>query len=175
MLLQKQGIMDNECINMYPDLPKKTTGKMGKSNVYTLTWVFKKNYLFYFWLHWIFIAACGLSLVMVSRNYSLVVGNGISLSGSFSYCRARSLKHVSFSSCGSWASLPCGMWDHSSYSGNKLISPALTGEFLSTGPPRSPHGSFLRWKWKSFSHVWLFATPWVIESMEFSRPEYWNE
>ena len=22
--------------------------------------------------------------------------------------------------------------------------------------------------------VWLFATPWTIESMEFSRPEYWS-
>ena len=28
--------------------------------------------------------------------------------------------------------------------------------------------------WKSLSHVWLFATPWTIQSMEFSRPEYWN-
>ena len=27
--------------------------------------------------------------------------------------------------------------------------------------------------WKSFSHVWLFATPWTIQSMELSRPEYW--
>ena len=24
------------------------------------------------------------------------------------------------------------------------------------------------WKWKSFSRVWLFVTPWTIESMEFS-------
>ena len=24
------------------------------------------------------------------------------------------------------------------------------------------------------SHVWFFATPWVIHSMEFSRPEYWS-
>ena len=24
------------------------------------------------------------------------------------------------------------------------------------------------------SHVRLFATPWTIESMEFSRPEYWS-
>ena len=29
-------------------------------------------------------------------------------------------------------------------------------------------------KWKSISHVWLFATPWSIQSMEFSRPEYWS-
>ena len=29
-------------------------------------------------------------------------------------------------------------------------------------------------KWKLLSHVWIFATPWTIWSMEFSRPEYWN-
>ena len=27
-------------------------------------------------------------------------------------------------------------------------------------------------KWKSLSRVWLFVTPWTIQSMEFSRPEY---
>ena len=25
----------------------------------------------------------------------------------------------------------------------------------------------LTWKWKSLSHVWLFVTPWTIQSMEF--------
>ena len=29
-------------------------------------------------------------------------------------------------------------------------------------------------KWKSLSCVWLFATLWTIQSMEFSRPEYWS-
>ena len=29
-------------------------------------------------------------------------------------------------------------------------------------------------KWKSLSCVWLFVTPWTIQSMEFSRPEYWS-
>jgi len=29
-------------------------------------------------------------------------------------------------------------------------------------------------KWKFLSRVWLFATPWTIESTEFSRPEYWS-
>ena len=29
-------------------------------------------------------------------------------------------------------------------------------------------------KWKLLSHVGLFATPWTIQSMEFSRPEYWS-
>ena len=30
-------------------------------------------------------------------------------------------------------------------------------------------------KWKSLSHVWLFAISLTIQSMEFSRPEYWSE
>ena len=30
------------------------------------------------------------------------------------------------------------------------------------------------WKEKSLSHVRLFATPWTIQSMVFSRPEYWS-
>ena len=31
-----------------------------------------------------------------------------------------------------------------------------------------------KWKWKPLSHVRLFATPWTLQSMEFSRPEYWS-
>jgi len=27
---------------------------------------------------------------------------------------------------------------------------------------------------ESLSHVWLFVTPWTIQSMEFSRLEYWG-
>ena len=33
----------------------------------------------------------------------------------------------------------------------------------------------VKWKWTSFSRVWLFAMPWTVESMEFSRPEYWEK
>ena len=29
-------------------------------------------------------------------------------------------------------------------------------------------------KCKSLSHVRLFATPWTIQSVEFSRTEYWS-
>ena len=29
-------------------------------------------------------------------------------------------------------------------------------------------------KWKLLSRVRLFATPWTIQSMDFSRPEYWS-
>ena len=28
--------------------------------------------------------------------------------------------------------------------------------------------------WKLLSHAWLFGTPWTIQSVEFSRPEYWS-
>ena len=31
-------------------------------------------YLFYFWLHWVFVAVCGLSLVVVSGGSLLFVG-----------------------------------------------------------------------------------------------------
>ena len=29
-------------------------------------------------------------------------------------------------------------------------------------------------KWKLLSHVWLFVTPWTIQSMELSRSEHWS-
>ena len=29
-----------------------------------------------------------------------------------------------------------------------------------------------KWKWKLLSRVWLLTTPWTIQSMDFSRPEY---
>ena len=29
-------------------------------------------------------------------------------------------------------------------------------------------------KWKPLNRVWLLVIPWTIQSMEFSRPEYWN-
>ena len=32
----------------------------------------------------------------------------------------------------------------------------------------------MRVKWKSFSCVQLLVTPWTIQSVEFSRPEYWS-
>ena len=35
---------------------------------------------------------------------------------------------------------------------------------------------WVRWvsEWKSLSRVQLFATPWTMQSMELSRPEYWS-
>ena len=36
------------------------------------------------------------------------------------------------------------------------------------------NGNINKRKCKLLSHVRLFATPWTIQSMEFSRPEYWS-
>ena len=33
---------------------------------------------------------------------------------------------------------------------------------------------YTSWKWKLLSGIQLFAIPWTIQSMEFSRPEYWS-
>ena len=53
----------------------------------------------YFWLHWVFIAACRISLVAVSRGYSFLWCAGFSL-----WCplllRSTGSGHVGFSRCG---------------------------------------------------------------------------
>ena len=42
-------------------------------------------------------------------------------------------------------------------------------------PWRWSQHPLIKWKkWKLLSHVRLFATPWTVLSMEFSRPEYWS-
>ena len=115
---------------------------------------FLKNlfiYLFiYFWLHWVFVAARGLSLVAESRGYSSLQCAGFSLwwllllrsTGS----RARSLqqlRYAGFSSGGVWAQLLCGMWDLPG-PGIEPVCPALTGGFLTTAPPgKTPHLPFV--------------------------------
>ena len=50
--------------------------------IFLLLYLFLKFYLFYFiyfWLHWVFIAARGLSLVVVSGGYSSLLCVGFSL------------------------------------------------------------------------------------------------
>ena len=37
-----------------------------------------------------------------------------------------------------------------------------------------PQATWHEVKWKSLSCVRLFATPWAMQSTEFSRPEYWS-
>ena len=54
--------------------------------------------------------------------------------GGLSCCTTQAVGHVGFSSCGTWAYLPRGMWDLP-WPGIKPMLPALAGGFLTTGPP----------------------------------------
>ena len=70
----------------------------------------------------------------------------------FSWCRARALQHMDFSSCGSraleprhsscstWALLLHNMWDLPG-PGVEPLSPTLAGRFFTTEPPGKPPDS----------------------------------
>ena len=103
-------------------------------------------YLFiYSWLHWVFVAARGLSLHVASRGYSSLQCAGFSLqwllllqsTGSrhagFSSCGLRAPERRG-SSCGARAQLLRGMWDLPG-PGLEPVFPALAGGFLTTAPP----------------------------------------
>ena len=123
--------------------------------------IFKK-FIYLFLAALVFFAACRLSLVAVSRGYSLRCGVWASHCGVFSCCGARALGTwasvlvaCGLSSCGSWALerrlsscgtrawLLSGMWDLPG-PGIEPVSPALAGGFLTTVPPGKPTNSFLR-------------------------------
>ena len=94
----------------------------------------------YFWLHWVFVAVHGLSLVAASGGYVLLWCVRFSLRG-FSCCGARALGAQAsvvvargLSSCGAWALSLRGMWDLPG-PGIEPMSPALTGGFLTIVPP----------------------------------------
>ena len=67
----------------------------------------------YFWLHWVFVAVHGLSLVAASRGYSSLQCAGFSLQWLLLLWNTGS-RHAGFSSCGSWALerrlSSCGTW-----------------------------------------------------------------
>ena len=99
----------------------------------------------YFWLRWIVVAVCGLSLVVASRGYSSLQCAGFSFwwllllrsTGSrragFSSCGTQALERM-LSSCGARAQLLRGMWDLPR-PGLEPGCPALAGGFLTTAPP----------------------------------------
>ena len=85
-----------------------------KSNIYFKDFLYLYINLFiYFWLHWVFIAARGLSLVVVSGGYSLLRCVGFSLRWLL-LLQSMGSRHAGFSSCGEWALecrlSSCGVW-----------------------------------------------------------------
>ena len=105
---------------------------------------FKINLFIYFWLHWVFIAAHGLSLVVLSGGYSLLPFEGFSWRWLL-LLQSKGSRRAGFSSCGTRAWLLRGMWDLPG-PGLKPVSPALAGGFLTTVPPGKspPPGPILR-------------------------------
>ena len=91
---------------------------------------------FYFWLHWVFVAARGLSLVAASRGYSSLRCAGFSLWWLL-LLQSTGSRRTGFSSCGSQAQLLRGIWDLPG-PGLKPMSPALAGRFLTTVPTGKP-------------------------------------
>ena len=112
-------------------------------------------FIIYFWLHWVFVAACGF-LWLRRAGATLRCGARASHCSGFSCCRAQALGAQAsvvvvrgLSSCGSWA-LECrlstcgtraqplrGMWDLPR-PGLEPLSPALAGRFSTTAPPGKP-------------------------------------
>ena len=86
---------------------------------------------FIFWLCWVFIAACRLSLILTSGGYSSLWCGGFSLRWLLL------LWSTGFSSCGTAAQLLCDTWDFPR-PGIEPVSLALQGRFLTTGPPGKP-------------------------------------
>ena len=110
----------------------------------------KQNCLFiYLGVCWVFVAVCRLSPVVVSRGQSLLWCPGFSLQCLFLLWSLGS-RRMGFSTCSTWAQylctglvalqLPFSIWDPPAV-GIELLSPALAGGFLNTGPPGKP--SFL--------------------------------
>ena len=66
--------------------------------------IYKFIYLFiiYFWLHWVFVAALGLSLVAASGGYASLQCMGFSLRRLL-LLRSTGSRHEGFSSCGARA------------------------------------------------------------------------
>ena len=75
------------------------------------------TFFLYFWLHWVFIIACGLSSC---RGFLSSESTGS--------------RRMGFSSCGPSAQLLCGMWNLPG-TGIELMCPALADGFLSSLPP----------------------------------------
>ena len=73
--------------------------------------------------------------------------------GLFSSWGTQAIEHMGTSSCGTWAYLPHGMWNLPR-PGIELVSPALAGWLLTTGPPG---------KSCLFFRCWIVWTVYVLD------------
>ena len=89
--------------------------------------------------------------------------------------------HICSQSCLSVTPMDCSPPDsfvHGIFQARILEWVAISFSRGSFQPRDRNHVSWVtcqwKWKWKLLSHVLLFAVPWTVQSMEFSRPEYWS-
>ena len=94
-------------------------------------------FLIYFWLCWVFVAVCGLSLVVARGGFSCCGAQALGMRSSvvealgLSSCNSRALERVGFSSYGSWA-LECRL------SSCGWVAPWHVGSFWTRARTRVP-------------------------------------
>ena len=88
----------------------------------------------YFWLHWVFVAARRPSLVAMNGGYSSLWCIDVSLWRPL-LLQSTGSGRTSFSSCGTWAQLPCSVWnfpragiDHVPYIGRQFLTTRPLGK-----------------------------------------------
>ena len=98
---------------------------------------FLKSCIYFCCCPWAF-SNCGEQGLLPSRGAGLLlaVASLVAEHGLYD-AQASTVAALGLSSCGSWAQLPCGMWNLPG-PGIESVSPALAGGFLSTGPPGKP-------------------------------------
>ena len=87
-----------------------------------------------FWLCWVFLAVCGLSLVAASKRLLSRGGGWASHCSGFSRHRAQTPEGSGCNGCGAWAHIHSSSWNLPG-AGIEPVSPALAGARLSPGPP----------------------------------------
>ena len=116
----------NSWIGTFPSAPQNVTAFWGWGFVYAVTFCCTGSGL----RKWGF-SRCGEPGLLGSR-------------GGFSCWGAQASGHVGCSSCSSRAQLPTGMWNLPG-AGTGPMSPALSGKFLTPGPPGKSKFGFLKW------------------------------
>ena len=129
-------------------MPGSSLVKISRDIFLFFSFLFFINLFIYFWLRWVFVVACGLSLVVASGGHSLLwcadfspwrlllLQSTGSRHAGFSSCGTRALEHR-LSSCGTRTQLLRGMWDPTG-PGPEPPSPALAGRLSTTVPPGKP-------------------------------------
>ena len=107
---------------------------------------FKKFLFIYFWLHWVFLATCRLSLVAVGALLIAVVSHAV---------EHRLWAH-GLSSCGTGSQLPWSMCDPSR-PGIECSFPASVGRLPTSGP----RGKILCFKFHKGRTLMFFLQSWA--------------